>query len=166
MSRRSGQPGQHPVHRANVFEERVHDAYKADAKLPSPTRCPDCGAVFQNGRWQWMSAAEGARVERCPACRRVHDRFPAGYVHIGGEFAASRRGEIIELVRNLEKRERAEHPLQRVMDVVEEDGELLVTTTDSHLAHGIGEALHRAYKGKLDSHYNAADNLARIRWSR
>ena len=58
------------------------------------------------------------------------------------------------------------HPLQRIVDIVKEDGGLLVTTTDVHLAHGIGEALHHAYKGALDSHYDAEEKLLRVRWRR
>ncbi|MFL6647273.1 MAG: hypothetical protein ACJ8LN_03430 [Sulfurifustis sp.] len=34
-----------------------------------------------------------------------------------------------------------------------EDG-ALVTYTDTHLAHGIGEALRHAYHGELDSQWN------------
>ena len=166
MSRKSTEQGARRARRGNVFQERVHDAYKSSAKLRSPTRCPDCGAVYEDGRWQWLKAPADAHVERCPACHRTHDHFPAGYVHIDGDFAAKHRDEIVELVRNLEKKEKAEHALQRVMAIAEEDGALVVTTTDSHLAHGIGEALHRAYKGAIESHYNAADNLARVRWTR
>lgn len=166
MTEKTVQPGRRSARRSGVFQEREHDAYRTEEKLPSPTTCPDCSAVYRDGRWQWLPAPAEAHSERCPACRRVHDRFPAGYVHIGGAFAAERRTEIEELVRNLEKKERAEHPLQRVMAFAHEGGELVVTTTDAHLAHGIGQALHRAYKGTLESEYNIADNLARVRWSR
>ena len=41
-----------------------------------------------------------------------------------------------------------------------------MTTTDTHLARDIAEALHNAYKGDLDYHYNKADNLLRASWSR
>ena len=30
----------------NLFQERVHDAYKARAKLPEPSVCSQCGVVF------------------------------------------------------------------------------------------------------------------------
>jgi hypothetical protein len=42
----------------------------------------------------------------------------------------------------------------------------LVTTTDVHLARGIGEALHHAYPGELEFHYNPEQNLLRVNWSR
>ena len=83
-----------------------------------------------------------------------------------GDFLAQHESELIQLVRNLEKKEKAEHPLKRIMDIAKEDGGLLVTTTDVHLAHGIGEALHHAYKGELDSHYNPEEKLLRVHWRR
>jgi hypothetical protein len=48
----------------------------------------------------------------------------------------------------------------------QDDGSVLVTTTDSHLARDIGEALEHAHKGELEFHYNDADNLLRVFWQR
>ena len=166
MTRKAIAPGRQPTYRSKLFPEHVHDAYKSSTKLPTPTVCPGCGAVFADGRWQWLPLPETACRQMCPACHRIHDHFPAGYVKLEGEFLAKHRDELIELVRNVEKREKSEHPLQRIMGVADENGGLLVTTTDIHLAHGIGEALHHAYKGVLDSHYSPEEKLLRVRWSR
>ena len=136
----------------NLFQERVHDAYKARAKLPEPSVCSQCGAVFHQGRWQWLLAPADAHQETCPACHRIHDHYPAGFLYMKGEFFQSHRDEIMHLVHNHEKHERAEHPLKRIMAVEEKEGETLVSTTDIHLARGIGEALHHAYQGELGSH--------------
>jgi len=151
--------------RDNLFQERVHDAYKAKSKLPEPTICPLCSAVFHEGRWQWRQAPADAHREICPACHRIHDHYPAGFVTLRGEFFHTHRDEIMHLVYNQEKRERAEHPLKRIMAVEEKDDTTLVTTTDIHLARGIGEALHHAYQGKLDFHYNPEENLLRVSWT-
>jgi hypothetical protein len=140
MTRNQISPGRQPTYRSKLFPERVHDAYKSRTKLPTPTVCPDCGAVFSGGRWQWLTAPESAHHEMCPACHRIHDHFPAGYVKLEGEFVEGHRVELTELARNLEKKERAEHALQRIIDITDEDGGVLITTTDVHLAHGIGEA--------------------------
>ena len=148
-----------------IFEERVHDAYKAKGKLPEPTICLQCGAVFHAGRWQWPPAPANAHREPCPACHRIHDHYPAGFLTMKGEFFQSHRAEIMRLVRNHELHERAEHPLKRIMAVEEKDGATLVTTTDIHLARGIGEALHHAYHGELEFHYNQEQNLLRVNWT-
>jgi NMD protein affecting ribosome stability and mRNA decay len=166
MTRKSIPPGRQPTYRRKLFPEHVHDAYKSSEKLPTPTVCPECGAVFAEGRWQWRALPEGAHRETCPACHRIHDRFPAGYVKLEGEFVRAHRDELIDLARNLEMKERAEHALQRIVDITDENGGLLITTTDIHLAHGIGEALRHAYAGELESHYIREEKLLRVRWSR
>ena len=81
-----------------------------------------------------------------------------------GEFFQSHREEIMHLLHNLEKHERAEHPLKRIIAVEKKDGETHVTTTDIHLARGMGEALHHAYQGELSYHYNPEQNLLRVSW--
>lgn len=149
----------------NLFQEKVHDAYKAKGKPHEPSVCPQCNAVFKQGRWQWLAVPEGAHRDTCPACLRIHDHFPAGYLTLEGEFFAGHHDEIMNLVHNHEKRERSEHPLQRIIDEMEKDGATLVTTTDIHLARGIGEALHHAYQGELNYHYNPEQNLLRVTWT-
>jgi len=163
---RPGKPGAQPVYRNKPLQEHVHDSYRSRGKLPEPTLCPQCGAVFHQGRWQWLSKPEAAHSEMCPACHRIHDRFPAGFVKLEGDFFTRHRAEVINLVHHIEKKAKAEHPLQRIMEIVDEDGAVLVSTTDIHLAHGIGEAVRHAYQGHLESHYNPEQNLLRIHWKR
>lgn len=149
-----------------LFQERVHDTYKARRKLPEPTVCPQCGAIFHEGRWQWGKATTDAHQETCPACHRTHDHFPAGFLTLQGAFFLAHREEVMHLVHNVEKRERADHPLKRIMAIEEDDDATLLTTTDIHLARGIGEAVHHAYQGDLEFHYNPQEYLLRVSWVR
>lgn len=155
-----------PVRTDQLFKERVHDAYKAQKKLPEPSVCEQCGAVFHAGRWQWAKASASADAYKttCPACQRIHDHFPAGYISLQGKFFNEHHDEIMNLVHNEEKRERAEHPLKRIMDIEKEGDKVQVTTTDIHLARSIGNALHHAYQGDLEYHYNQEQNLLRVSW--
>ncbi|MBU1425868.1 MAG: ATPase [Gammaproteobacteria bacterium] len=153
------------IHRHDgIFQEFVHDTYKAKGKPPEPTVCHECGAVFHAGRWQWLTMPAKAHRNVCPACQRILDHYPAGFLTLQGDYFLSHREEIMNLVHNHEQRERAEHPLKRIMAVEEKDNATLVTTTDIHLARGIGEALHHAYQGELDYHYNPQENLLRVNW--
>ncbi len=165
MSSQSIPPGFHPVKRRDgIFEEKVHDAYKATGKLSEPTVCPQCKAVYRGGRWRWETPPAEAHRGICPACHRMHDHYPAGFVSLSGDFFQEHRDEIVHLIRNHEEHERAEHPLKRIMDMEIQNGGVLVTTTDIHLARGIGEAVHHAYQGDLEYHYNPAENLLRVHW--
>lgn len=149
-----------------IFQERVHDAYKAKGKLLEPTVCIGCGAVFHEGRWQWRQVPVDAHKQTCPACHRIHDHYPAGFVTLKGEFFRAHLTEILQLMHNVEKHERAEHPLKRIMEIEEKGDTALITTTDIHLARGIGEAVHHAYQGELNYHYNPEENLLRVTWTR
>lgn len=164
MSGKYQQTGFHLIRHDRLWQEQEHDAYKARGKWPEPSVCSQCGAVFHHGHWQWLKIPEGAHAVTCPACHRIHDHFPAGYLTLKGGFFKGHREEIMNLVHNEEKRERTEHPLKRIMAEEMKGDEMLVTTTDIHLARGIGEALHHAYQGDLEYHYNPEQNLLRVEW--
>lgn len=163
---RTGSTPFHPVRRDRLMQAARHDTYMVKHKLPEPTVCPDCGAVYHAGRWQWLSRPPKAHEKACPACHRIQDDFPAGYVNVGGAFFRAHRDEIMRLVHNAAAREKSEHPLKRIMKVEALDGSALITTTDIHLARGIGEALRHAYQGELEYHYNDQENLLRVVWTR
>lgn len=154
------------VRQEQRLEGLEKDPYKSAHKPPEPTRCPDCGAVYHRGRWTWGQAPEGAHAEACPACRRIREGQPAGYLTLKGEFLAGHREEILATARNCESAEKAEHPLQRIMAIRPEGPDVVITTTDAHLARRIGETLHAAYKGALAVHYAKEENLLRATWSR
>ena len=43
-----------------------------------------------------------------------------------------------------------EHPINRILSVIEEEDALVVQTTEAHLAQAIGKALQRAFNGELE----------------
>ena len=141
--------------------------YKEPHKLQEPTVCTDCGAVYHKGRWSWGDRPAGASEARCPACTRLHDHDPAGFVKLRGDFLREHRAEILNLAHNIETREKAEHPLKRIMAVEhEDDGGLLITTTDTHLAKSIGDGIHHAYEGHLDYKFAEELNNLHVLWER
>lgn len=147
--------------------EWQHDPYHARRKWREPTQCPDCKAVFHDGRWRWDGESEGAEEHLCPACQRIHDLYPAGYLIIGGGFFSEHREEIENLLRNHVRHVNDEHPLQRMMAMEKQgDGSLEITLTDPHLARGLGDALHKAYGGQLSYQYQNGEYLLRVHWER
>lgn len=139
--------------RDRLVQEKVHDAYQERGKWPEPTVCTTCGALFADGKWIWQKAPAGSYTIVCPACQRIADNYPAGHLMIKGSFFEQHREEILNLVHNTEKQEKGEHPLERLMAIVDEKDHTMITTTGIHLARRIGEALSHAYQGDFDFTY-------------
>lgn len=149
-----------------LLREWVHDPYQSKRKLPEPTVCPDCNAIYHEGRWQWGEKPAKAHEARCPACQRINERVPVGFLTLGGDFFRKHKEEIINLVHNTEANEKAQHPLERIMDIEKQEDGVLITFTGAHVTRGVGEAVHHAYKGEFDFHYNDEDKIVRVSWRR
>ncbi|NIW41608.1 MAG: ATPase [candidate division Zixibacteria bacterium] len=144
------------------IKQRRHDVYKQKGKLSEGTICSTCGVVFAQGRWVWNYDGETSKEITCPACQRIRDGYPAGFIDISGEFFDDNREEILNLARNLEELHKEEHPMQRIMRIRKNrDGITQIETTEVNLARRIGDAISRAYQGEYSFQY--ADNYKRIR---
>jgi len=152
--------------RAGPGEDR-HDPYALHAKPAEPTWCPECGAVFEQGRWQWKERVSSrAPSLLCAACKRTRDNMPAGIVQIDGPFAREHRDEVLAMLQHRAERAKAEHPLQRMMAITDRADALEVTTTDIHLAGELAHALQHAFQGELQLDYADHQVLLRAHWRR
>lgn len=113
-----------------------------------------------------MAFSGAAEREACPACHRIRDQVPAGFLTLSGEFLGAHKEEILHLVRNVERKENAEHPLERIMAIEERDGGVVISFTDPQLARGAGEAIRHAYDGEFEFHCQEEENLLRVVWRR
>jgi hypothetical protein len=147
-------------------QDHILDPYQSQMKLDEGTVCPQCGAVFHDGRWQWLVQPRGAVEERCPACRRINDKFPAGILTLRGAFAREHKDAILELARHQEEAEKKEHPLNRILGIEQEGDVITINTTDIHLPRRIGEAVKRTWRGKLAIDFEEAGYFVRVNWSR
>jgi hypothetical protein len=162
---RQASPGLAPGRRVSgrAQRDRILDPYEAQHKPHEPAACPQCRAVYHQGRWQWGKTPENAAPLLCPACRRIREQLPAGTMTLH-HVPARLKAQVIGLARNEEAAEKAEHPLNRVMAIDEADGDLVVSTTDIHLPRRIGEALKHAYRGELNMHFDDAAYFVRVDW--
>jgi hypothetical protein len=167
MNARNTNPASQGRH-DRLIKERNHDPYKSQKKLPEATLCPDCKSVFSGGRWQWLDdTTHPAQEALCPACRRIHEKVPAGILTVSGEFFQQHRDEIFNLLHNRVEAEKAQHPLKRLMGVEDQDdGSVVITFTDTHMPRDIGQALAHAYQGTIDIHYAEDEDLTRVNWTR
>lgn len=156
-----------PERRDRLIRESVHDPYLSGSKPKEPTVCSECGLVYSSGRWH--SAAEqptDASTALCPACQRIRDGVPAGFLTLSGNFLDAHRDEVMHLVKNTLNAQRAEHPLKRIMATEETDEGTVITFTDIHLPHTIGKAIESAYEGDLVIQFTEGAGLVRAYWRR
>jgi NMD protein affecting ribosome stability and mRNA decay len=146
-------------------QDHIRDPYEFRQKLAEGAVCSECGAVFQEGRWQWAVGAEHAPRQICAACRRIADKFPAGIVTLRGPVVQSQKDDMIRLVRNQENLEKTEHPLNRIISIDEDPQGLVITTTDIHLPRRIGEAVKRAFHGALEIDFDEGGYFVRVNWT-
>jgi NMD protein affecting ribosome stability and mRNA decay len=107
-----------------------------------------------------------ANSQLCPACERIRDHYPAGFLTLSGPFLGEHYETVINTIENEAAQETREHPLNRIMERKREGADLVITTTDVHLPRRVGEALQNAYKGKFDYRYSQEDQQLRARWER
>ena len=86
--------------------------------------------------------------------------------HLAALPAETTQNEMLSLIHHIEKREKAAHPLKRIMWIEYQEDGMTITTTDFQLTRDIGDALLRAYKGDLEYHMNKAEELLYLRWYR
>ena len=149
-----------------LLTQKRKDVYRINSKISDSTWCSKCGVVFINGRWTWTEKPVQIHTALCPACRRIVDNYPAGFIELRGVFYSEHRSEILNLINNLESQEKKLHPLERIISIDQGQKMTTVTTTGIHLARRIGEALYHSYKGEYNFQYADADKSIRVYWER
>ena len=159
-------PTQQNSRKDRMFEAHQQDPYLNREKWREPCHCPDCGIIYHEGRWQQGVTAQDSTPHRCPACARIYDKVPAGFLSLSGKFFLDHKEEIMHLIINKEQKEKTEHPLERIMAIDETSQGVTIHYTGIHLTQGTGNALHHAYQGHLDIDHNERDGQIRVKWQR
>jgi hypothetical protein len=146
-------------------EDHILDPYQRQQKLPDDTICPQCGAVYHKGRWQWRPRLENGHETPCPACRRINDKFPAAIIVLRGALGRQQKEEIVRLAGHQEEAEKSEHPLNRIITIEEDADAIVINTTDIHLPRRIGEAVERALHGNLNEDFDKGGYFVRVNWT-
>lgn len=148
--------------------DHILDPYERKGKRADGTVCPQCGAVFLDGRWNWGPKPEGKEpIEQlCAACQRTNEKFPAGVLTLRGDFARKHKAELIATARHQEELEKTEHPMNRIMSVEEDAEGVTINTTDIHLPRRIAETIKRTWRGKLDMDFEEDGYFVRMNWTR
>jgi len=147
----------------------LKDPYLSRKSCKEPTLCPRCGLVYAHQRWQRIPDFDpGQAVEqhKCPACRKEEDHYVMGVVNLSGDFLKQRRDEIINVLRNEEKKEVVNNPLNRIMEITEDKDGIRVETTSESFAVHLGRKLYQSYGGNVEYKFSDEQKLARVFWHR
>jgi hypothetical protein len=161
MSDHSKDQNRQPAHP----NPRHRDSYPHTSKAQEV--CRDCGLVQSQGRWQRLEVDDAVRAKstvRCPACKQILDRRPAGTLVLDAPFVPH-RDEINGMARNEAQAESAEHPLERLIGVEARDGGLVVTTTGVHLARRIAHKLEHRFHREARYRYDEDQQVLRVDWA-
>ncbi len=74
--------------------------------------------------------------------------------------------DILNRLRNIEEAEKKDHPLQRIMAIVDEGEEIEVRATSEHLVARMAKALKSDFNGELELSFLRDENFARAHWRR
>jgi NMD protein affecting ribosome stability and mRNA decay len=150
------------------------DPYGLTAGLPELSACERCHNVYRNKRWYedaslYADAMKNPSVGSvlCPACRKILQNFPGGIVTLKGDYFRQHQQDLMNLIRNEEKRARGFNPLERLMSVKEnEKGNMVVSTTTEKLAQRLGRAIKKAFHGEVAYQWSHDNKLVRVEWVR
>ncbi|MGE0363594.1 MAG: BCAM0308 family protein [Vicinamibacterales bacterium] len=158
-----------------TFTRRVdHEAgrHRPPRAASEPAVCGTCGAVYRQRRWYPAGSETGVEAEpptvvTCPACARVAQHLPSGFLYLDGAFVAAHRDEIEHLLRAEADRAAEDNPTARIMEWTRDPHHAaVVTTTTEHLAQRLGHALAKAFHGDIRYDFSHENKLARVYWSR
>jgi len=144
------------------YEAREREKYADD------TLCPECGAVFVKDRWKWTKPLRKDDVSSmpCPACQQIKDDYAGGVLTLSGSFLTAHREDILNRVRNVEEAEKKDHPLQRIMAIVDKGEEIEIRATSEHLVARMAKALKSDFNGELELSFMREEHFARAHWRR
>lgn len=147
---------------------RSPEPYLPKRGLPEGSFCKRCGVVYHNKRWQLEHVPAQVKSEEvlCPACQRIDADDPAGVVTLSGEYLGKHREEIMNVIRQQEAKHREKNPLGRIIQIKEEDGQIVVTTTEDKLAQKIGREVYKSQSGELHYQWSHDQRMVRVDWMR
>ena len=163
-----------PASRKNI--DRETDPYIPRKSASAVGICPRCRAIYRNKRWvidekeyatrTRKGAAGTVAWARCPACRKIEDGFPSGVVTLSGGYLRDHRDEIVNLIRNEEKRAMGFNPLERIIHMEDRGETLEIATTNEKLAQRIGREVRKACQGTVEYKRSEDAKLLRVSWAR
>lgn len=144
---------------------------KMTRRLPQPTVCERCGAVFTRRTWRWAHGVSHALLARaawsvCPACQQVRRGLYFGRVVIRGAYAAAHEDAVRRRIANVASRAAFTQPQRRVVSAGRSGTVFEVLTTSQKLAHRIVHELKKTFRGRVSYAWSDRDGGLFATWER
>ena len=142
------------LNRAGTRTKKARPVEVDGGRLPEPSGCERCGAIFSRRVWRRRRSATAALLERiqwttCPACRQASAGVGQGRVLVRGPYAELHAAAIRRRIENVAARAAYTQPERRVSAIERRpDGALEVLATSQKLAHRIVRELKKAFGGR------------------
>ena len=147
--------------------------FEGPGAAATKTICPICHSISSGKHWlldekeyQRLRWDPNVRIELCPADRRIRRQMFDGEIVLRGSWLNGHKEEILNFIRNEERRAREANPLSRLAAVQDRGDYIYILTTSQALARRIGAGLKSAFKGRLTVQRVPYENFTRVRWAR
>ena len=135
--------------------------------------CKKCGVINRQKRW-FMDPIELFKLKEdpsvativCPACQKMQDKVPGGFLTLSGSYLRKHEQVILELIKNTEEKSRNKNPLGRIMEITQEGDVMTLLTTLDKLAEKLGKEIYKAHGGNLEHQWSRDENYVRVNWKR
>lgn len=135
-------------------------------------RCKECNAIYHNKRWSLDEEPYKKRGNNkktllvlCPACQKIRDKYPEGFVTLKGDYLKEHKQDILNLIKNEQERAIGLNPLERIIELKDRGDIIDISTTNEKLAQRIGKKVHKACQGELEIKWTK-DKITRVVWQR
>ncbi len=109
--------------------------------------CPTCQSIYYKKFWHHSSPSQG-KVEGksilCPACRMIKDKEFEGQLAINN-FPVNSKEDLAKLIKNFCQRAFERNPMDRLIDIKNDSGNLIITTTENQLAVKLAKKIKEVF---------------------
>ena len=159
---------------ANRMGQMARDPYIPPKGFPEPSICPICNAVHHKKHWSFNPELlaetrkdKNVKSVKCPACRKIEDKYAMGKVFLSGSFVNEHMEELLNVIKSEERRAKDNNPLDRLILMEKRDGGIYAETTSDALAMRIGHHLKESYKGGDENfQFRRGDKHVEVHWQK
>ncbi|GIW04161.1 MAG: hypothetical protein KatS3mg059_0781 [Thermomicrobiales bacterium] len=141
--------------------------------VPGILICPRCHAISDHKRWfyderryQELKWDKTVRVVCCPGCTEFDRSLHGGEVRLRSPLLRENKRQVLQLIRDVERRAMLENPLARLAAIHDHGEEVVVLTTTPFLARRIGTEFKEAFDGQLQVDKLPHEDFVRVYWER